>query len=66
MIGVSRTGGGIEAGANHVGAPERAEVEVTPEVMVCGQGVGAAGDGVTAGEVVTRPGVQLAPVVGLR
>ena len=44
----------IQAGANHLGAPEDAEVDPLREFYPCGQGVGAVGSLVPAGELVER------------
>jgi enoyl-[acyl-carrier protein] reductase II len=43
-----------QEGANHLGAPEGTEVDVTREFMPCGQGVGAIDTLVPAGELVVR------------
>ncbi len=44
----------IQAGANHLGAPEDAEVDPRREFYPCGQGVGAVDSLVPAGELVER------------
>jgi len=44
----------IQAGANHLGAPEDAEVDPAREFYPCGQGVGAVETLVPAGELVVR------------
>lgn len=44
----------IQAGANHLGAPDGTEVDVRREFMPCGQGVGAIRELEPAGEIVRR------------
>jgi enoyl-[acyl-carrier protein] reductase II len=44
----------MQAGANHLGAPDGFEVDVSREFMPCGQGVGAIDELVPAGELVRR------------
>ncbi|CAN5463671.1 hypothetical protein BH23ACT3_BH23ACT3_24290 [soil metagenome] len=42
----------MQAGANHLGAPDGTVVDIEREFMPCGQGVGAIHDLVPAGELV--------------
>jgi enoyl-[acyl-carrier protein] reductase II len=44
----------MQAGANHLGAPDGTAVDVDREFMPCGQGVGAIHDLVPAGELVRQ------------
>jgi len=44
----------MKAGANHLGAPDGTEVDVTQEFMPCGQGVGAIHELVPAGDLVRQ------------
>jgi enoyl-[acyl-carrier protein] reductase II len=41
-----------KAGVNHLGAPDGTEVDASREFMPCGQGVGAIGSLIPAGELV--------------
>lgn len=44
----------VKAGVNHIAYPDRGEVDISREFMPCGQGVGAIGEVLPAGEVVRR------------
>jgi enoyl-[acyl-carrier protein] reductase II len=52
-----------KAGANHLGAPDGAEVDMRREFFPCGQGVGAIDELVPAGELVARMVVEAEAVL---
>lgn len=54
----------MQAGANHLGAPDGTDVDVAREFMPCGQGVGAIDELVPAGELVRRFVEEAERVVG--
>lgn len=53
----------MQAGANHLGAPDGTEVDVDREFMPCGQGVGAIHEVVPAGDIVRQMMAQAEQVI---
>lgn len=53
----------MQAGVNHLGAPDGTEVDVSREFMPCGQGVGAIHEVEPAGEIVRRVMEQAEQVI---